>query len=173
MRYIVVLCIALTLASCKPSPQKKAEDIGKLEAAILESAKKHISDTAKVKQLLNEYDYYQAEFSTDTLCPVYLLKAAEFYRYLALPDKALYCYHRVNTDFPNYPKASMSLFLEAFIYENDKHDLAKAGQLYKTYLDKYPNDKLAKSAKFSLDNLGKTPEQLMQQIDSSKTEKVN
>ena len=173
MRYIVVLCIALTLASCKPSPQKKAEEINKLEAAILESAKKHISDTTKVKQLLGAYDNYQVEYPDDTLCPTYLMKAADFYRYLGVPDKALYCYHRVNTDFPTYPKAGLSLFLEAFTYENDKHDLAKAGQLYKAFIEKYPMNTLAKSAQFSLDNLGKTPEELMAKIDSTSNKKVN
>ena len=95
------------------------------------------------------------------------MKSADFYRYLALPDKAIANFHRVYNDFPSYPKVDLSLFLEGYTYENEKHDLAKAHDIYEAYLLKYPNTKLARSVQFALRNLGKTPEQIMSEMDSS------
>ncbi len=170
MRYILALIVLCTLASCSPNAQKKAAEIDQLEKVLLDNAKKNIADTAKVRELLVRYDEYQATFPKDTNVPNYLMKAAEFYRYMQQPDKALYCYHRVANDFPEYPKSGLALFLEGFIYENDKHEYARAATLYNDYLKKYPKSKLASSVEFSLKNLGKTPEQIMAEMDSSRVD---
>jgi TolA-binding protein len=169
IRYSAILLFAgLILTSCSPSAPKKAAEIANLENEIRESAKKNISDTAKVKILLSDYMSYANTFPTDSMTPAYLMKSAKFYDFIFLTDSAIHCYDRVYTSFPGYPKSNLALFSEAFLYANEKHDLAKAELLYKEYIAKYPNTSLAKSAALELRTLGKTPDQIMAEMDSLK-----
>ena len=169
MRYFVLTIIAsVILTSCSPSAQKKAEAISTLEKNLDLSAKKNVADTAKLKQLLKSYEDYYTHFPDDSMSPIYLMRSGDFDRALGLPDQAAACYHQVYTHFPKYPKANMALFLEGFTYENDKHDLVKAKEAYSIYLDKFPTSKMSRDVKFLLDHLGKTPDQIMAEVDSLK-----
>lgn len=164
---------ALFLTACSPSAPKKAAEITKLETEILESSKKNIADTAKVKQVMADYRYYADKFPTDSLSPVYIMKLAKLYAAVQMNDSAIYFYDKVYRNYPSSPKVSMALFSEAFIYNNEKHNIAKAGELYKEYLAKFPNTVLAKSAEMELQNLGKTPEQILNQMDSLRKTKAD
>jgi TolA-binding protein len=156
------------LASCSPSATKKAAEIEKLENELKESSKNNVADTAKVKVLLNDYRAYAKAFPADSLTPIFLMKCGKFYDFMSQPDSAILCYHTVYINSPTFSKSNLALFSEAFIYGNEKHDLAKAGALYKEYITKFPNTSLAKSAALELNNLGKTPEQIMAELDSMK-----
>ena len=168
MRYFVIAVLAVLLTSCALSAKKKAEAISAMEQSINESAKKGVSDTTGIKELLADYDYYVGQFPADSTCPIYLMRAGDFNRAIGNTDKAVECYHKIYTEYSKYPKAPMALFLEGFTYENDKHDLAKAKELYSAYLAKYPTSKMSKDVQFLLDHLGKTPEQIMAELDSAK-----
>jgi tetratricopeptide (TPR) repeat protein len=173
MRYLVVtVLVALFLSSCALSAKKKAEAISAMEQSINESAKKNVADTTGIKELLADYDYYIKHFPADSVCPMYLMRSGDFNRAIGNTDKSLECFHRVYTDYPNYPKANLGLFLEGFTYETDKHDLIKAKELYTAYLAKYPTSKMSKDVQFLLNHLGKTPEQIMAELDSVKNAKA-
>lgn len=166
-RHLIIAALsALILASCStpPSASKKAAEISKLET----QAKKDITDTVNMKQLLKEYRQYASTFPDDSLTPIYLMKSAKFFDYFLLPDSAIEVYNKIYTQYPNFPKANMALFSEAFIYNNEKHDLPKAKALYNEYIGKYPNTPLAKNAAIEIYNLGKTPEQIMAEMDSAR-----
>jgi hypothetical protein len=94
------------------------------------------------------------------------MRSAKFFDHLLLTDSALHCYNEVYTKFPTYPKANLALFSQAYIYANEKQNLPKAAMLYKEYLSKYPATSLAKSAALELQNLGKSPDQIMAELDS-------
>lgn len=161
----------ILLASCSPSAQKRAADIQKLETELKEESKTGKTDSTKVKQLLGEYMAYAKAFPTDTTTAVYLVKSALFYQNIRKTDSAIYCYNEVYTKFPDYHKANLALFSEAFLYANDKHDLIKAKQLYEEYLQKYPKTKMAPSAAIELRTLGKSPEEVLAIVDSIRASK--
>ena len=165
---LLALMATLLLASCSPTAKQKAAEIDKLETELKESSKKNIADTTKVKQLLADYRAYAKNFPTDSLTPAYMMKAAKFYDFISLPDSAIYYYGAVYANFPTFPKANLALFSEAYLYANEKQNLPKASSLYKEYLAKYPNTSLAKSVELELNNLGKSPEQIMAELESMK-----
>ena len=168
---LIALFATLLLASCSPSAQKRSADIQKLETELKEDGKSGKTDSTKVKQLLAEYMAYAKAFPTDTTTAVYLVKSALFYQNIRKIDSAIYCYNEVYTKFPDYHKANLALFSEAFLYGNDKHDLVKAKQLYEEYLKKYPTSKMAPSAAMELRTLGKSPEEVLAVIDSMRAAK--
>ena len=80
--------------------------------------------------------------------------------------QAIQYFHRVNNDFVNYEKAPLSMFLEAFVYETQLFDTQKAGEIYKEFIVKYPKHELADDAQASINNLGKTPEELVKEFEA-------
>jgi len=169
---LVALFAILMLASCSPSASKKAAEIEKLANELKESGKENVGknadDNKKLKELMSDYQYYVRTFPADSLTPIYLMMEGKLYTHFLLPDSAIYCYDQVYTRFPTYLNANEALFREAYILNNEKHDFARAKTLYQEYLSKYPNTPRAKSVQQELHFLGKTPDQIMAEIDSVK-----
>jgi isocitrate lyase len=57
------------------------------------------------------------------------------------------------------------LFLQGFISENGLKDTAAARKFYENFLKQYPNHKLASDVKISLNNMGKTPDELIREFE--------
>ena len=57
------------------------------------------------------------------------------------------------------------MFFKAYIYENQIKNLEKAKEIYLQFIEKYPNDDFAKDAKIALQNLGKSPEQMVREFE--------
>ena len=56
-------------------------------------------------------------------------------------------------------------FLKAFIYDNNLKDIKKARTAYSDFIQKYPKHELTDDAMISMDNLGKTPEQIVKEFE--------
>ena len=104
--------------------------------------------------------------------PEYLHRAAETARTLRDIPRAIGIYDWIIDKFPSSKRASTSLFLKAFTYDNDLKDFDKAGKYYHEFLAKYPNDEFAESAKFLLDNLGKSEEELKKMLEQKSKDNV-
>jgi outer membrane protein assembly factor BamD (BamD/ComL family) len=69
--------------------------------------------------------------------------------------------------FPNHRNAPYALFLQGLIYENQAGDPMKARPYYEAFLKAYPDHPIAGDVSFSLENLGKTPEEIIMGFDST------
>ncbi len=127
-------------------------------------------DSNKAQNLVNAYSDYAAAFPQDTLTANYLFKSAEVLRSLRKFDDAVNIYQQIGKDYPNYEKAPHSLFLLGFSYENDMKRLKDAEQVYKQFLAKYPSHELADDVQFSLNNLGKSPEEIIKEFERRRKE---
>ncbi len=96
--------------------------------------------------------------------PEYLHRAAETARTLRSVDKAINLYDWIIDKYPTSKRAATSLFLKAFTLDNDLHQYEEAGEIYKIFLERYPNDEFTESAQFLLDNLGRSEEELKQML---------
>jgi len=67
---------------------------------------------------------------------------------------AIYDYILAHPD--DFSKAPAALFLKGFTYDEYLKNYDEAKKYYTDFLEKYPEDKYAESAKSSLKNLGKT-----------------
>ncbi len=70
------------------------------------------------------------------------------------PEVAVSAFRRYLTAFPEGAQAPSALFLVGFIYNNELHRLDSAAA-YKEFLDRFPQNEMATSAKFELEHLGK------------------
>ena len=104
--------------------------------------------------------------------PEFLYRSAETARTLRDIPTAIQLYDWIIDAYPTHPRAAVSLFLKAFTYDNDLKDFTKAGQYYNEFLTKYSDNEFAESAKFLLDNLGKSEEDLRKMLEEKSKENV-
>ncbi len=138
--------------------------ISDFEKMVFDSAKS--MDIEKANQLIDGYIKYADEFEKSENSPEYLFKAAEISLGLNQAKKSLDLYKRVYTDYPNYSKRPYSLFLQAFIYENNMKELDAAKTLYEQFIQDYPEHDMADDAEYSLKNLGKSPDELIKEFEA-------
>lgn len=160
----VLALISIYFAACGPSKEKYETNIKKLEKNLFSEKNTSINKT-KAKELINAYIEFAEKFPTDSNSAKYLFNAADISMNILESDKAISIYNRIINDYPNFKKAPECLFLKGFVYENNLHDLEKAKTIYLEFLDKYPNNDFADDAKISIENLGKTPEQLILEFE--------
>lgn len=95
--------------------------------------------------------------------PQYFSEAAKTYHSLEAFSKALQLYDWMTLTYPNSEDGPRSFFMKAYILET-LGQLDQAQNAYRLFLTTYPNDQLSDAARASLDNLGKTPEQIVSEF---------
>jgi tetratricopeptide (TPR) repeat protein len=100
--------------------------------------------------------------------PEHLLRAAETAKTIREINRSIDLYSWIIEVYPEHPRASTSLFLKAFTYDNELQEYEKAGHLYNEFLTTYPNNEYAESAQVLLKNLGKSDEEWLKLIEKNK-----
>jgi len=120
---------------------------------------------------INKYDQIVHEFSKSKYAPESLFEMAKLYQGLVVKNidskeslrKAVNMYKKIFTEYPNSKRAESSIFMAAFILANELQDINAAKTAYNLYIQKYPNGELVKDAKIELQNLGKSPEEVLRE----------
>lgn len=86
-----------------------------------------------------------------------------------MSGRAIEYHQRIINSWPDYSKVAYCLFLQAFIYENQMQQLETAKKLYQEFILKYPEHPLADDAQVSLDNMGKSIEELIEAWEKQET----
>jgi outer membrane protein assembly factor BamD (BamD/ComL family) len=157
------------LTACQSESERMAEKIKDNEKKLLNDSTKMMNRSVAEEQL-KAYSDFSDKFPDDQRTEEFLYKAADLANGMGKTPVALELYHRFCEKYPNSSKAAYALFLQGFIYENQLKNLEKAKELYTSFLAKYPNHELAKDAKFSLDNLGKSEEELIKMFEEKNKE---
>lgn len=157
----------MILCQCSSKPGREKARIGEMEEEFYGG--KMTFDAAKLKKgeaLLAAYIDYADKHKDSTDAPHYLFRAGDMALSLNKPEQALGLYNRVIYQYPESQKVPECLFLVGFIHENYLQNYGKAREIYQQFLDKYPAHELADDAAISIQNLGKSPEQLIQEFEA-------
>src|SRR2546423_1872108 len=168
MKHIIYLfIIAAIVAGCKSEKQKMSELIQKNEKILFTDSTKMLNPRLALSEI-ELYKDFAEKFPDDTLSPAYLFRAADMAHGMRKNKDAMDLYHEFISKYPSHPKAAASLFLIAFVYDNDLHQADSAKIKYKEFLQKYPQHQLAPSAQAALDQLemGLTDEQLVKMFEA-------
>ena len=168
VHFIVALFAAL-LFSCKPESDRTADKIKETEKLLINDTTKMLNRDLAEEQL-KAYVAFTEKFPEDNRTEEFLYKAAELANSMGKTAVALDYYHSFTEKYPQSKKAPYALFLQAFIYENQLKNLDRARDLYGSFLTTYPDHELAKDARFSLDNLGKSEEELIKMFEEKSKE---
>ncbi len=167
----LILFAVIVCASCGNQKEIKelSNAVAVLEAEVL-SDTSSLADLIKAQELIQAYENYANALPEDSLAPEYLYKGAEIAMNLQMAGRAIEYYQRVLNNYPDFDKISYCLFLQAFIYENQMEEFETAKKLYKEFIQRYPNHPLADDAQVSIDNMGKSLEELIKAWEAKEKE---
>ncbi len=165
--WLIAFLIPLLLTSCMANKKRDADKIDKQEKAMVEEAKQGKVDSVAIEKLLAAYETFADKYPGDTTAANFLFKAADFYRYMGKPLKSVGVYEKIYNNYPNFEKRPYALFLQGFIFENEINNKDAAKIKYEEFLKQYPDHPIAKDVKMTLENLGKTPEELMAEFEAN------
>jgi len=123
---------------------------------------------------IGQYELVVENHPEDSLAESSLFRIAELHNNGTRRfQEAINTYRRFMTTYPKSPRTPVSLFMIAFLYNNELHDLTNASTAYRDFLALYPDHELAPSASGELANLGKSPEQIIEQQVAMMKEKTS
>jgi len=162
-KYINLLLIALiSLTACS-----KKEYNGSDREVFEEGTK--LFKEQKFPMAVIQYEKITKDFPKSDYYPKSLMELGTIYNAklittLSKEDnlhKAVYYFKKVYNEFPVSTHAEQAVFLTGFIYANEFKNLDSARITYNLFLEKFPNSQFAASVKAELQNLGKSPDQVI------------
>ncbi|MCX6149988.1 MAG: tetratricopeptide repeat protein [Ignavibacteriales bacterium] len=130
----------------------------------------------KVNEAINSYEMIVEKHSQSPLANKALFEIAKLYHGNAVKNadgkeslkKAVQYYDRIFKEYPKSEEAPKALFMKGFVQSNDFKDFDAAKITFQKFIDTYPNNELAASAKTELQTLGMQPEDILKQNLQSK-----
>jgi outer membrane protein assembly factor BamD (BamD/ComL family) len=165
--YITLLLIVGIVSGCSPSREKSSKAIDGLEKRLFSPSAPGF-DKVKADSLLTDYESFIGRFPDDSLTAGYTFKAANLAMNMEKPAKAIELFDKFITAYPDNRKAAVSMFFKAYIYENQMKNLEKAKEVYLQFIEKYPEGEFANDARAALQNLGKSPEQMVREFEEKR-----
>lgn len=160
MKYSFYLLFFLipVIFSCK---NDKTSEITALESKL---AKSGAMDPKLAKELIALYQK-EAKSLNNEKSSTLLYRAGQVSSGIKEYPQAIAFWDEVLTKYPKSAEAAGALFAKAFTYENYMGDIEKAKSAYEDYIVKFPeNDTLVQQAKICLENLGKSPEEMLKSV---------
>ncbi len=118
-------------------------------------------DRLKAQEMIQTYDSFVELYPDDSLAAEYLYKGSELAMNLQMSGRAIEGFQKILDNYHDFDKIALCVFLQAFIYENHMQQYDQAKQLYREFLETYPGHELAEDAMVSIQNMGKSLEELI------------
>lgn len=155
----------LLLAACGPNHDKEQRRINEMEDTLRQA--EYVADPATSRRMMNTYLRFVDHFPQDTMAAIYLYRASDLAFNIGCFDTTISCLYRIVDDYPEFEEASTCYYLIGNAYE-EYGKLDSAVMAYKEYLRFYPDQPFAESAQSAIDNIGKSPEELLRSILSKR-----
>jgi len=171
--FVLILFCMIVLFSCKPAndEQSTLTKINKLEKLIYGNDLESSATTEDLMELSKMYQNYANNYA-EQKAPEYFFKAAEVEKTMGNFENSIELFDQIIEEHADHDKVPIALFYKGFIYENDIIDLNAANKCYFDFVEKYPEHELIESVKFSMRNLGKPIDQIIQEFDAKNNPQV-
>jgi len=158
-KFAFVTLAVLVIAACQSPKEKALTEIKALEA------NDSIFSPENIEKQKRAYIDFANKYPDDDLSPEFLFKAGQRCNATAQHEEAIKLFQEVMDKYPKHKIAEEALFLQGYVYENSLNDMNRAKTIYTKFLQQYPNSQLAEDARYSIENLGKTPEQIFEEME--------
>jgi TolA-binding protein len=116
------------------------------------------------------YETLLNDYPDDKLAPETCARLAAIYQnkqIINIPEseslqKSVDLFKNIYVKYPDSEHAPMGLFMAGFVQANEMQDYNSATETYNLFLKVYPDHELATSASEELENMGLTPEEILQ-----------
>jgi TolA-binding protein len=169
----ILLIVPILLTACTNEKEEKAAEVDAGKAEEMATRIKHMEDSLfqhmafdqrSAHMLMDVYKAYVGAFPLDHRSPEFLFRAAGVSRNLKDPEQSIRLYDRIVTDYPNWEKIPETLYMKAFVYDNDLQRKGEAKVAYEKVYNTFPDHDLADQARIAIDNLQYTDEELIERF---------
>lgn len=163
MKNKVLYILLIMLAACSGGRQQLLDEIKEKEAIVTKSYE-DVIDKSTAESLRQDYLDFADDYPDDSLAPKFLHKAAELSLAIDMAKDAVSTLDTLISRYPDYKYLPDALFFKGFIQENHLKDMAAAKKTYEDFLKRFPNHELADQVAVTIENLGKSPEELVKEF---------
>ncbi|MBR9977834.1 MAG: tetratricopeptide repeat protein [Bacteroidetes bacterium] len=152
--FVLSLLTLLILTAC-----------GDQDASQLMDKAKNLREKGQTAEALALFEEIARDHENSPEAPEAMYVSAQMYfNEQRDPVKAATTYELIAEKYPESSWAHRGLFSAAYTYANDIRNLERARIAYERYLTQYPDSSMAATAQFELENLGKSPEELLESM---------
>lgn len=149
----IIMVIAVLFSWCSKEPSKTPQEYW--DSAIEKFEDKNF------EECIQDYRKIVNYYPEDTLAVDALFAIANVYKNnIGNRDSAIAVYKRIAYDYSDSEKAPNAMFMIGYIYANEMEDYEAARESYQKFIDIYPDHVLATSAKWELDHMGKSLDEI-------------
>ncbi len=159
---LLAMAVLMMCANCTSQRDKALGEILSYEGTIDFATTKVDMPTGET--LVKMYVGFATDYPTDSLAPMYLMKAADVAMNINRGDIAIKYLDRVIKDYSDYEKLPDCYFMRGYVYETVLADTDKAKQAYELFLFQYPNHPLAADIRIIIQNLSLSDEEIIKMI---------
>lgn len=161
--YLFLLFVVFVVA-CTSKHDRDISTINSLEEKVDNQAAS--PDTANLNELVRSYLEFTNSYPKDSLAPKYLYRAIRVTMARNDGQEALILIDRFINEYNNGPRYAEVVFLKAYTFENMLNNFGKASEIYRDFINKFPDHELADDAQIAIQNMGKTPEELIKEFEA-------
>jgi TolA-binding protein len=161
----ILSLIILILAGCTSEKQKLITTISNNEKE-LKNDTTGVLNYNKAIAMITLYEQYAEKYPEDTLSAIYLYKAADVSAHSHQTTHAIELYKKLIAKYPDYKNVPNAMFFIGFLYENELKDKKEATKAYREFLMAYPNNEQSDAARFLLQNINTSDEDLIKKFES-------
>lgn len=197
--YKNLLPVLALLVSCTSQPSEKSTSekqdpvqVASSKDSVISGANNYLSDCKKLlaqaktmdstllkemevkpevaKKAIKAFTDFAFFCSSDSLCPIYLIKTAQVAQSINNIPQAKVVLEKCIDGYTTSKHRPAALFLLAQLYDEPLYlnNEVEAQRLYQKIIDEYPKSDWAKSAKGSLNFIGKSDAQIMEELKKKK-----
>jgi outer membrane protein assembly factor BamD (BamD/ComL family) len=163
-KLILIVFSLFLLFGCGQSKEKMTNKIQELEKQLYSTNVGPV-DTSKTSEIVSLYLEFEKKYPNDTAAAEYLYRAANLDMNTGKALKSIEIINNIISKYPNYKKITSCYFLKGFVYDYHLKDINNARKAYQEFIAKFPKDDLADDAQISLNNLGKSDEQIIKEFE--------
>ncbi len=163
MKHGLLILFVLFLVSCSGGRQNRIDEIREKEKILMQSYE-DVPDKSTAESLRQDYLGFAKDYPEDSLSPGFMHKAAELAVSISMYEEAISTLNDLENKYPNYSFLPDAMYFKGFILENHLKNLPEAKKVYEDFLKKYPDHKLASQVSAVLNNLGKSPEEMINEF---------
>ena len=122
-------------------------------------------DLTTANELISRYESWADSLPQEPQSAEYLFIGADLSINTPNVNRTMRLLDKIIDGYPTYDKRGLSMFLKAFVYEEQLNDTSLARKQYELFLTEYPEHDFSDDAALAVKNLGKTPEDLIREFE--------
>jgi tetratricopeptide (TPR) repeat protein len=175
--FLIIIAVSLMIISCQSTPKTSEYDqmVGRIDTLelFLAQSEEVLLDDRKPREVLDLYKKFVIKYPEDSLCITYYFKMAEVELALGKSFDAISSLDSLMMKFPNADIIPNVLQFKAFIQDDRLHQFDDARATLELLIEKYPDNELVENAKAYILTLGKSPEEVIREMELKNQEAIN